>query len=530
MVNPSAATSLITALGQFSYPHRCAALGGLQIVGVVASPAALKRLPIQAFVVPASVAHDRSLHSLMGPQAGDMISALKGEKQPVLAKGDSNGPSFLFLPKLWDDPVRFALEVLADDGVKRVGFLKPLYLGATGRVDVDNWDPGLLVGGLLTYHQAEAQGGPSEILIPFRDEGQMRCFFERLESERERTTGPARFRITEEDPNREVVHAYLNERSLPSPRPPALIVPYLAISKIPFHKAGRRRQTDPAEPVDLQAPASGHVRLYSDALLDRAMAMVPEFVRIPDPQLLPAFVYARFSQQEIRVRRVRDAANRERRIGSFAPISESVFAVESDRTPKVSVVGEIGLQDLPRQDFEHSEILTHTFFATAFPFESAEFVRAMSGDRVVPSQVFEMIEARARRVEAFSFSTEQLDLMLIHQIVHECAEILWHVLPDSLRDLWIKNFPLYQEDETRGVYFRNLLRIYVEGEEANSAEFLASESFSDILALYWAHDLPEVLAALNEGLVAKHRSFFDDVMAWVAARREKEGSAFLREH
>jgi hypothetical protein len=358
----------------------------------------------------------------------------------------------------------------------------------------------------------------------------MRLFFERLESDRALTSSrePHRlFKVAEEDPYRSDVEAYLDERSRPSAGGPTLLPPYYVIADIPLHQARRREQELPCETADLETPASGSVRLFSDALLDRALAMVPEPLRSPEATMLPPFVYARFVKGSESERELTGATGRKSRMGSFVPISETVFSVRDNRTGWIVVIGEIGLADLPRRSVEHSELLTHTFFGSACPFETAAFVHAFSGDRVVPASVLEAVRSRARRVEDSSFSIRQLDLMLVHQVLHECAEILWHVVPDSFRSRWKKLFPLGQDEETSGVYFRNLLRIYTEGAVGDSAEFFASESFADVMALYWASDVPEVLRELNGGLVAKHRSFFDDVMAWVLERRRKMGSAFV---
>ncbi len=127
------------------------------------------------------------------------------------------------------------------------------------------------------------------------------------------------------------------------------------------------------------------------------------------------------------------------------------------------------------------------------------------------------------------FSTAQVDLMLIHKILHECAEILWTSLPEATHTRWMTLFPLDSESENSGVYLRNLLRIHTEHiPENDRVIFFASETFSDVMALYWMETPPELHQSLSGDLVPRFRSFLDDVMEECHHRREEFGSAFIR--
>lgn len=499
-------TPLMAALGPSSLVHRSTMLGDRSIVGVVVSPVELVRLPVDAFVLPSTGVEDALLRRCLSGVPRNILSAVRHHPGPIFARGAFGATSFLFVPKI-EKPVSFALEYLASEGVESFGFLKP--------------DLAALAGGLLAFEQENPTDLPSEILIPFPDEGRMKDFFETL---RPLET----FCISKEDPDREAVAAYLDDRSRPSLRGPRRIASYELIADLPFHLSGRRGRESGLEPVDLWEPAPGRFRPYTDSLLDRAMGLVPSFVTTPARDLPPPFVYARFAHRSLREKRMTDAAGRERAVDMFASISETAFAIQIGATGEAMVVGEIGLLDLPRREFEHSDMLFHAFFGQACPYELAELAHAFSGESMVPASLLETIKRRARRAESFDFSAEQMDLMLLHQILHECAEIFWSVIPPAFRERWAGRFPLNQEDESRGAYFRNRLRIHMEDVEEDPSGFFASETFSDILALYWAGDaLPDVLRALNDGLVSEHRAFFDEVMEWAERRRDAKGSVFV---
>lgn len=474
------------------------------IVGAVLTPEALRQLPVQALVIPALNVLKGSAFGLTRKLLlGAALKTLLGRRGSVLIREDGNNPAFLMMRNFDGNLVGRALSTLAN--YDRVAFA-PFAKGKDRAAEI-------LIGGLLAFHRSgTASPRPSEILIPFENEADLSLFFDHLESHR--------------DPYRETVSSYLDQRSRPSSHQPLLIPPYTDSYASPLHVG--EKGVRPPEQAGLLTPFRGYVRLFSDALLDRAISLVPSHIRSAGEGLPPPFTYARLIGRPVRSKDFIDPQGGRDSLESINPIRRTTSIMEYSQTGAPYAVNEIGLFDLARRSLDHSDRLGEMIISTQYPRGLADHIYDISGYEVVPADLLERVRAQARLME-LPFSTAELDRMLVHKVLHECAEALWWVLPESIHNRWMDLFPVDQPHETSGVYFRNLLRIHSEGPVEDPKEFFASETFADVMALYWMDEIPEVHRILNGGLVSRYRSFFEEVMGWARGRRDRYGTVFYVE-
>jgi hypothetical protein len=316
------------------------------------------------------------------------------------------------------------------------------------------------------------------------------------------------------------IDAYLDERSRPSLTPPAFIRPFSTISPYPVHTLTGIPHLQ-FEPASMTGPAPGYVRLISDRRLDRALEMVPEFIRTANPGLPPPFVYARFTDKE--PAGVGHGSERPWLV-HLCPI----VIGRGESGSKRFLVGEIGLFDDRREDVADLKMLGPKIVVPETIIQMAENIRRFAKVNLIPPQVYDRVMEEAPRVDRLEYSTEEFDSILNARVLREVAATLWMALPPEMKARWTELLPLESTTETSVVYFRNLLRLHVEGlaNDPNAKGIFARRTFADIMALYWNAEPARIHQVLHGNVTHRFLYFINDVMTWAQDHRRKYGSVF----
>jgi hypothetical protein len=315
------------------------------------------------------------------------------------------------------------------------------------------------------------------------------------------------------------IKSYLDARSLPSRASPECIRPFSEVSEVPLHHLIHTPALEiRAAPLD--RASAGFVRLFSDDILERSVRMVPEFIRLPAEGHPNPFVYARFLAGE----QPTNAAHEIRR--SWLTHS-CIFLIDAPMGVRKYAIAEIGLFDDLRKDIDGLEALGHRIVGPELIVQTAEYHRQMGGRPLIPSEIHRRILKGAPHVENLVFSTREFDLILAGEVLRNCGGILWSVLPRALKKYWKQSFPLHATSERSALYFRNLLRLYLDGTGTEgSEEVFGRRTFSDLMGLWWQEEAPEVHRVLHGDVVRRFRTFLDAVTKWAWERRCDEGTVF----
>lgn len=318
----------------------------------------------------------------------------------------------------------------------------------------------------------------------------------------------------------QLLASYIREHLLASPALPRRILPHSSVGLTPsFHQRSYAECVD----VDLYKPQPGTVRLFSDALVDRALAQIPSAVTTAAKDMQPPITYARLEEAPnhhwpggsalITVTRL---------IGYLACKLKN----KNPQLPKL-IIGEIGLIDLPVSEVDTMAGFINYIFSGELAVPVAHFIKELKGQNIISAPVLRDIIDNAPFVERIHFSSEEIDNILLNKMLYIVAAILWGVLPKRLKTQWSAQF-----EHLGHVYYRNLLRMYQEkaGDEGR-AEFFNQATFADTMAFYWAGEVSRLHLELSGGdirrLVDPYRQFLDDVMAHVQRQKDKYGTAFV---
>jgi hypothetical protein len=473
-------------------------MGDRLVVGAVATPRLLRILPIKTL--------------LLSPERLDQFVSNRRSRQfRQLTKAHAAHQIHVFQ----DTPYRFC--VIANHA------LRPSHL-AFAHLDrnaypafafhfpfraQETFDAALLDGAWQTY--ATHPEAPSELFVLFETDVQLQAFFVSLRNF---------YLKTAEIDLEERARVYLEMRSRPDSADYESLYATTAFSERPFHLADD--YTGRLEAAPLEGPQQGDVRLHSDAIVAQALSLVPAWLRKLNDELPSPFLIARL--------RYRNSGSQSGTPSFYAPIGYSANLF-SDAASNRCIVGEIGILDIPRDRLESAGSLVYHVFGQTMPYQLSQALEE-DGHISLPDAVRRRFDDECPRAENFYFDTRQFDLMLIHQVLHECAEILWHVLDPSDQRRWMQDFPLEGDGYRSTVYYRNLLRVHTEmdpvrGKDGMRSSF-AQETFADALALYWAGDqIPELLAKPNARLIRETQPYFAALMASLLIRCRERGSAFV---
>jgi hypothetical protein len=317
-----------------------------------------------------------------------------------------------------------------------------------------------------------------------------------------------------------VIDEFIAERTKHDCRPPRY-VPYFGFAyPEPLQFRGVRDSSILPQLANPTQPAEGYVRLIPNLLLDAAFEMMPEYMRTLGEGIPPPFTFIRFMPKKT-------LKHGERLVG-FNTIHQASFVMRNRKTGMDTIVGELGMTDVPIEAVNDASALMSTIFSNSMIVNQLDFILEHEGR--IPTDVVRMIKEGCPAPDGITLSIDEIDRMLVTWILHEYAEIFWVSLPDEFKEEWAKLYPYTEEKKGDFVYYRNLLRIYLENHmptEAEKRDFFAQESFADKLSFYWNRDLPEVIRAQGTKIAPEERAFLERVMDFARERRERYGTAFV---
>lgn len=523
--------------GQF--PSMNLEFGPLRIAGIVAPDAYALSLPFDAVVLPdtTSLASDAARFSgsifpavmrnhQVGPREICFFTDLIPGRQVVKVEND-------YVHLSGDEPgIRATtttvsvLDVAAQLGFSAIMFILP---PGSGWLSQD-LASSAFANAIFTFVRNFEPGSLREVVVCADSEGFLRDIFGELEDARRNYYEASPYRV---DPRNDryvlPVRAFLNDRSRPESKAPSLIPPSSAFLDFPIHMAKGHSGTEVFSQSPDVGPPKGYIRLVPNSLVDRAMQMVPEFVRGHGPGHPPPFILARLIQDgahgEFRVSAGRESLIVQPR----GLISHRGFLITERQTKKDYMLSEIGICDVPREALAHSDLIRHLVISPFFPKSTSRFIRHIVDRNLLPDAVIERIERDFTEPEITGFSVKEIDEFLSVMILQQCSAIFWNVLPLELKRRWMEMYPAEGNEDNSYVYFRNLIRIYTEGDQRtyDGNSFFAQETFADVLGLYWAgENLTTYHRRMSGGVVERHRAFLDEVMAWARAKFEREGTVF----
>lgn len=202
------------------------------------------------------------------------------------------------------------------------------------------------------------------------------------------------------------------------------------------------------------------------------------------------------------------------------------FAVDRTGSGKFSM-GEIALMDIGIEHLSHTDLLTGFILLHYLPVALAGYLRRFGGSKLIPDEAYERMIANYDLGETHPFDTEQFDIIIEHQIHHEVAELFWRSLPTQIKREWMRLYPLDIDRQNDTIFYRNFLRLYIEGTGNKSAEeFFAQETFADRLAMYWGGETPQILGNQENLNTPEIEAFFGRVMNLARLKHAAHGSVF----
>lgn len=503
-----------------SHQYTIASYGACQVGIALASREQLASLPLDAFVLSGIQEHSRLKQLARG---GGLIATYDappwtGIREVLVAPGGANNPSGIEVtvkhspehPEEASELVKHAtttaLIAAKNEGLTSVAFDVPM----EQMLD----EPTAVIAMLTGIHQYFADPSTQplrNILLRVTDKPSIETanwFIDELTAQYGVWARMINVRL-DHDSQADVVAAYLDGKNQIEKTLPTHLPPHIVIAPQPLFL--NEETSLIYAPAKIVGPEEGYVRPISNGLLDRAMAKVPVYMRTSGPSIPLPYCYAR-------LRRRHDTS----RISGTLLTCEQTIGMQHERSGLQVAVGEIGLTDIPRASVEHSATLFNYIVAPWSPTLTAQLLRFHAGTDIVPEEIFQKVIEGAPYTAAATLDAEELDKLLMANVLHECAEIFWYVLPAEFQERWKAIYPLEKERPGDSFYYRQLLRLHTE----RNIDF-AQESFADKLALFWNDEIPKLFHDQGFVLSREEKEFFNVVMRFAQSRREHYGTAFI---
>jgi hypothetical protein len=205
----------------------------------------------------------------------------------------------------------------------------------------------------------------------------------------------------------------------------------------PFFRDGK--------PSSREQPAPGFDRPYTNTMLDRAFAKLPAF--LADALLnrsFPAILVGYYSYQD-------------RRDGQVSVgINYRTCRCELQPENKNIIITEIALLDFPStmgfgQDAPQIKLAV---YVPQYNFSRADIGWSDAIREIFASPEAEILETQiTNHLSALSF-----DQIGTEGILHEIGHAIWFLLPDQMKEEWIKEiYPMWPAQEMSGIYLRCLV-------------------------------------------------------------------------
>ncbi len=505
-----------------------ATVAGCDIIAVNMPSTHLMQIPFDAFAI--SNAHPQylSLSNVSGYTRFDFMPRQSCISDLFASKGNSQSPSILCVKADPSIPTHInhtqtatisALQVAAAHRFSSIAFVHPFMI-QDGETPEHQF--GTMVTGIMTALLFNGEHRFKEIVIGVDNDDDIKWFDKAIERAghltRERLQAAHRERLRMQ--YQAEFQAFITERTKKDGRPPHLIMPYTVRSDRPMIVwPGLSGPSVPIDVANLKKTKGGYVRLISNAVLDRAMKMVPEFLRtVRSREYIPPFHYSRVS-----LVRPEDPDA----LSYLTPMRCVVSFVPSTDGSAHFLAAEIALMDLPIEKVDEPYKLASLTLERCMPRLTVELLRE-NGSRV-PDSIYRRIVENLGPPQLPKLNRDEVERYLIYGVLHECAETIWYSLPASLREKWKSLYPLNGDRKDDRVFYRNLLRVHFEMRDGeDEADYFAKETFADKLALHWHENPPSVLR--NDGTLPSDemKTFFMEVIARLLFRRARYGSALIK--
>lgn len=270
------------------------------------------------------------------------------------------------------------------------------------------------------------------------------------------------------------------------------------------------------------SPEPGYVRPYSNSILDRALAMMPELMSTTEDGNIPPYIFER---------RMHHSSERSTEtLFHYALIQESATLLTRPGSDVHPILGEIYLTDVPQPKPTTSRDIAQVIVVPQIPHLLAEMIFKHSGTTLMPDDVYLKILTGMDLFRLDAFDAEDMDRILVFGVLHECAEIFWYSLPDEMQAQWRQLHQMDVDPINDFTHYKNLLRTYIEcrGEPGDRGDFLARETFADKLALSWNTDVPHIFTRMGWNITPRERNFLEQAMSLAAERRRRYGRALVK--
>ncbi|MBT3182740.1 MAG: hypothetical protein HN337_09580 [Deltaproteobacteria bacterium] len=508
-----------------------ATIAGCEVAVAYMPSAQLMRMPFDAFAISSSHQDFHPLSNLPGYKRFDFPQRQSGISELFALKNGAASPALLFVSANPDEATLVnhtqtatisALQVADTHKLSSIAFISPFSIDDDSEME-PAYQMGTMLSGITTALQINTTSPFTQIVIGVESAEDIRVFDDfmarigsitrksLLRTHRNRTEGVGNDHYA----------AYLKRRMSRDTTAPSLIRSYTPFSpEKPLIL--QPRIADPSMPISLanmQKPSSGYIRLISNRLLDRAMKMVPEFIRtVRSHEYITPYHYSRVALAtpiDSNAQTVR------------TPIRGVTFAAPSSDNSAEFIVGEIALIDLPYEDLDAPYKMGGLISQISMPRVILDILKSEGAS--LPDDILTRVTDNLDRIRPNILKHEEIENFLIFAVLHECAEILWASLPDTLRNEWKRIYPLNGDRKGDRVLYRNLIRTRIEMKPGDDPDnYFARETFADKLALHWHDSPPEVLS--NEGTLPdqKLQTYFSRVMSFLMYQRSAYGAALIK--